>query len=82
MGRDLIIASMVMARIVSGVGLRLSVAMGVSARGSLPKSSRILWSFDGVGSCILDVRYFRLVWVYSCGIRLNDLDGWNCCLMN
>lgn len=42
-------ASMVMARIVSRVGLRILVAMGVSARGSFPKSSRILWSFGWVG---------------------------------
>lgn len=49
MGRDLIMASMAMARIVSRVGLRRSVAMGVSARGSLPKSARILWSFGWVG---------------------------------
>ena len=53
MGRDLIIASMAMARIVSGVALSFVVASGVSASGSRPKSSITLWIFGGLGWGIL-----------------------------
>lgn len=60
-GRDLIIASMAMARIVSGVALSFLVASGVSASGSRPKSSITLWIFGGLGWGIFGIGWFYRV---------------------